>query len=38
VQEAVRDKLENEAGRLEEKLDEKIAPGAGEALKKMLGK
>jgi hypothetical protein len=38
VQEAVRDRLEEEAGRLEEKLDEKIAPGAGEALKKMLGR
>jgi hypothetical protein len=38
VKEAVRDRLEEEAGRLQEKLDEKIAPGAGEALKKMLGK
>jgi hypothetical protein len=38
VEKAVRDRLGEEAGRLEEKLDEKVAPGAGEALKKMLGK
>ena len=38
VNEAVRGRLEKEAGRLQEKLDEKIGPGAGEALKKLLGK
>lgn len=38
VEKAVRGRIEEEAGHLQEKLDEKIAPGAGEALKKMFGK
>lgn len=38
VKGAVQDRLEEEAGKLQEKLDEKVGPGAGEALKKMLGK
>lgn len=37
VEQAIRGKLQEEAGQLEQKLDEKLAPGAGETLKKMLG-
>lgn len=37
VEQAIRGKLEEESGRLQKKLDEEIAPGAGEAFKKMLG-
>jgi len=38
VEEAIRGKLGAEAGRLEERLDEKLGPGAGDALKQMLGR
>jgi len=37
IDQAIRGKLDEEAGRLEQKLDEKLTPGAGDALKKMLG-
>jgi hypothetical protein len=38
VEQALRGKLGEEAGRLQQELDEKLAPGAGEALKKVLGR
>jgi hypothetical protein len=38
VEQALRGKLGEEAGRLQQELDEKLAPGAGDALKKMLGR
>lgn len=38
VEQALRGKLGEGAGRLQQELDEKLAPGAGDALKKMLGR
>jgi len=38
VEQALRGKLGEGAGRLQQELDEKLAPGAGEALRKVLGR
>jgi len=38
VEQAIRGKLGEEAGRLQERLDDKLGPGSGDALKQMLGR
>ncbi len=38
VEQEIRGRLGDEAGRLQERLDDKLGPGAGDALKQMLGR